>query len=62
MSNWICIFDCEPIEEKTYIIHTECGTVTTGVWFYHKRKFMNSDIDGWIEEKVIDWMPLPKAP
>lgn len=59
---WLDFVVYKPTEEKTYIISTKCGTVTTAQWFDGYGAFMNSDIDGWFEEKVTHWMPLPKSP
>lgn len=62
MSEWIDFILYRPSEEKSYIVTTKCGMVTTAMWFDKYRSFMNNDTDGWIEEKVTHWMPLPKPP
>ena len=59
---WIDFTLCKPLKDGSYIICARCETVTTAQWFDGYQAFMNSDIDGWIEEKVTHWMPLPKPP
>ena len=66
VQEWISVKDRLPVEDGTYLVYTERGSVYAS-HFYTEKQFRSDYIreENWSQRgkvKVTHWMPLPEPP